>query len=189
MLRAVSSNSLASTTSVVRDTTVVDLEAGGGNEISQGNSFVRVSDVGTGAVNIEVDSVPIVSYTNTIGVVFEKTIQMNANAISSIGNINFANAFRVLNLNGSNISAVGKITSDDGKFNDDLEIDGALNHDGTTVGFFGVTPVTVPFMSRATSGDSLAVLIVRFQILQDILSQLTSGQTGNPSGTGIIAIA
>ena len=113
---------------------------------------------------------------------------MNANPISSVGNITFANSFSVLNLSGSNISGVGRITSDDATFNDDVEINGALNHDGTTVGFFGVTPVTVPFMSRAQSSDSLAILIIRFQILQDILSQRLSGDSGNPSGTGIINI-
>lgn len=31
----------------------------------------------------------------------------------------------------------------------DLEIDGALNHDGTTVGFFGTAPVTRPSLSGA----------------------------------------
>ena len=43
-------------------------------------------------------------------------------------------------------------------------------------------------MVRATSGDSLAVLIARFQILQDILSQRTSGASGSDSGTGIIEL-
>ena len=70
----------------------------------------------------------------------------------------------------------------------DLEMNGDLNHDGSQVGFYGVTPVNVPVMSRATSGDSLAILIARFQILQDILSQRLQSSSGNPSGTGIIEL-
>ena len=71
----------------------------------------------------------------------------------------------------------------------DIDIEDEFRHEsGGKVGFFGVTPVSVPVMSRATSGDSLGVLIARFQILQDILSQRLQASSGNPSGTGIIEL-
>lgn len=36
----------------------------------------------------------------------------------------------------------------------DLEIDGALNHDGTTVGFFTATPITKPDVSGSKAGNA-----------------------------------
>ena len=39
----------------------------------------------------------------------------------------------------------------------DLELDGALNHDGTTVGFYGVTPTTRP-AATADIKDALALI-------------------------------
>lgn len=43
---------------------------------------------------------------------------------------------------GSSDPAVELDVTGSGKFSSNLEIDGALNHDGSTVGFYGVAPVT-----------------------------------------------
>lgn len=38
----------------------------------------------------------------------------------------------------------------------ELELDGALNHDGTTVGFYGVTPVARPTLTYSRTGETAA---------------------------------
>ena len=40
----------------------------------------------------------------------------------------------------------------------EVEIDGALNHDGTTVGFYGTAPSTQPAANADTAGATLAQL-------------------------------
>ena len=41
----------------------------------------------------------------------------------------------------------------------DVEIDGALNHDGTTAGFYGTTPVTKPSITTANAAQIFAALV------------------------------
>jgi hypothetical protein len=56
-----------------------------------------------------------------------------------------------------------------GKFTTNLEIDGALNHDGSTVGFFGTTPATqASHLTNITGSDGSQDGIARGKI-NDIL--------------------
>ena len=102
-------------------------------------------------------------------------LNLLAGSITRSGNITFDNAFSVLNLNGSNITNVGRITADDGKFNDDLEIDGALNHDGSSLGFFGQPPQVRKFAALPASTSNNDLFIALFNIIQAL---------GNLSGFG-----
>lgn len=43
----------------------------------------------------------------------------------------------------------------------ELELDGALNHDGTTVGFYGVAPVTRPALTYSRTGETTAEAQIR----------------------------
>jgi hypothetical protein len=54
-----------------------------------------------------------------------------------------------------------------GKFQSSLEIDGALNHDGSTIGFFGRTPQTKNTVPFATF--SLASVVIAFNTLRGAL--------------------
>ena len=45
---------------------------------------------------------------------------------------------------GSTLNTTLHVDGGDSFFGGDVEIDGALNHDGSTVGFFGTTPATQP---------------------------------------------
>lgn len=67
---------------------ISDIGQGGvTNQISQGNSNVTVTDTGTGAVTIAVDAASIASFTNSIGVVFDKDLNMGNNEIKTTGAI------------------------------------------------------------------------------------------------------
>lgn len=127
--------------------------------------------------NFSITAVNDLTFTGT-----NSDIDMNGGDINDVDDLNFRTG-GAINLNGGDMFNV-----DDIAMNGDLQVGSTLNHDGSLLGFYGVTPVTVPVMSRATSGDSLAILIARFQILQDILSQRTQASSGNPSGTGIIEL-
>jgi len=71
----------------------------------------------------------------------------------------------------------------------DIDIEDEFRHEsGGKVGFFGITPVSVPVITRVPNGASLATLTAFVQILQDVLSQRTSAQSGSASGTGIIEL-
>jgi len=99
-------------------------------------------------------------------------IDMGTGQIDNTGNINFANSFSILNMNGSNITNGGRISlltgtglgldlnGKDIVACENIEIDGTLNHDGTLVGFFGKSPTdqrTVAFMTGAeTLGQTIA---------------------------------
>lgn len=59
------------------------------------------------------------------------------------------------------INITGDITCDDITC-DDIEINGKLNHDGTTIGFFGKTPVAKPSISGSRAGNSaLTTLLIQ----------------------------
>ena len=51
----------------------------------------------------------------------------------------------------------------------DLEIDGALNHDGTTVGFYGKAPVTQRPANADTSGATLANVEIEVNQIKQLL--------------------
>jgi len=51
----------------------------------------------------------------------------------------------------------------------EIEIDGALNHDGTTVGFFGNTPVTRPTIANLAAGADLATTVAKVNELLNYL--------------------
>ena len=54
-------------------------------------------------------------------------------------------------------------------FSGEIEVDGALNHDGSTVGFFGVAPVTQRTANADTSGATLAALETEVNELKALL--------------------
>lgn len=66
-------------------------------------------------------------------------IKANGRNIEQVANITFDGTSGDLNLDSGGIV---------GAFN--VEIDGALNHDGTTVGFYGTTPITKPTVVLTT---------------------------------------
>lgn len=53
----------------------------------------------------------------------------------------------------------------------EIEVDGALNHDGTTIGFYGATPVTKPTVTGAKGGNaalaSLLTALVNLGLITD----------------------
>jgi len=114
------------------------------------------------------------------------SIDMNLGSITNLNDIigiddlifNASSSSRI-DMRGGDILGVDDLT-----VNDNLTV----GNSGSLLGFFGIGPNIRPTMSRAQSSDSLAVLIVRFQILQDILSQL-QGDFGNPDGLGLIQLA
>lgn len=59
----------------------------------------------------------------------------------------------------------------DVKLDEDLEIDGVLNHDGTTIGFYGVTPAIRGNVSSST-GASLAEVAGKINALQAALDAI-----------------
>jgi hypothetical protein len=66
-------------------------------------------------------------------------------------------------INGSNgnISTAGSV-----------EIDGALNHDGTTVGFYGAAPISQPAANPDTSGATLGALETEVNQIKALLRSL-----------------
>jgi len=71
---------------------------GAGNEISQGDSFVRVTDVGVGVVNFEVDSTPLGSITTAFGWALEIGIILASGDLTlSSGDIILGNGFEIRN--------------------------------------------------------------------------------------------
>jgi hypothetical protein len=65
--------------------------------------------------------------------------------------------FRVRTTAGGTMTDALVLTSSgSGRFSGEVEIDGALNHDGTTVGFYGVTPVArAAAISSPTGGATI----------------------------------
>lgn len=55
-------------------------------------------------------------------------------------------------------------------FSSEVEIDGALNHDGTTAGFFGVAPTTRP--TALTAANASAVDLVYGAEERDVVNNL-----------------
>jgi len=66
---------------------ITDIGTGGGatNQISQGNSNVTVTDTGVGSVTIAADAQSIAAFTNSIGIVFDKDLNMGGNDLKSTG--------------------------------------------------------------------------------------------------------
>ncbi len=58
-------------------------------------------------------------------------------------------------MNGGNINCNGGDISNI----DNIEIDGALNHDGSTVGFYGTTPIAQQTGVAVTAGGVHAALV------------------------------
>jgi len=83
--------------SIIRNGSVIDLETGGGgttNEILQGNSFVRVTDPGTGVINFQVDNTGVGSIALSTGWVIDTA---NLTIASSSGKLVFNNGFEIQN--------------------------------------------------------------------------------------------
>lgn len=57
-------------------------------------------------------------------------------------------------------------------FNTEVELDGALNHDGTTAGFFGAAPTTQPAANPDTSGATLGELEIEVNEMKATLRSL-----------------
>lgn len=81
-----------------------------GSEISQGDSSVTVSDLGTGEIQIVADSIPIVDFNNGIGIVAQKNLDMNANFILDVAELTLSNISATLDINGGNIVNAGDMT-------------------------------------------------------------------------------
>ena len=66
---------------------ITDIGTGGGatNQISQGNSNVTVTDTGVGSITIAADGQSIAAFTNSIGIVFDKDLNMGGNDLKSTG--------------------------------------------------------------------------------------------------------
>ena len=66
---------------------ITDIGTGGGatNQISQGNSNVTVTDTGVGSITIAADAQSIAAFTNSIGIVFDKDLNMGGNDVKSTG--------------------------------------------------------------------------------------------------------
>ena len=78
----------------------VTLGAGGGtgNEITEGNSFVRVTDPGTGTINFEVDGAGLGSITTGLGWVLENDLTLASGDLTlSSGDIILGNGFEIVN--------------------------------------------------------------------------------------------
>ncbi len=71
----------------------------------------------------------------------------------------------------------GKIHTDN-----EIEIDGALNHDGTTVGFYGVAPATQPSAYTQTYATST-------KTHANLTSATLTDSTGGTANTTVVAIA
>jgi len=70
----------------------------------------------------------------------------------------------------SQLHVVGKIHG-----SDELELDGALNHDGTTAGFFGTAPATQPTVTGSRAGNlALASLLTALAGLGLIVDSTTA---------------
>lgn len=78
--------------------------------------------------------------------------------------------FQVVDTEVANTIRFG-VNFDDGKAHivGEVEIDGALNHDGTTVGFFGTAPATQRPANPDTSGATLAALETEVNELKQLL--------------------
>ncbi len=73
-------------------------------------------------------------------------------------------------------------------FGGDVEIDGALNHDGSTAGFLGATPVVRPpaySITNATPSRTLNVSTVTLTILANVVAQLLQ-DGGDVVGHGLL---
>ena len=76
----------------------VGLGGGTGNEISQGDSFVRVTDAGVGFINFEVDATPLGSITTALGWVLENDMILASGDLTlSSGDIILGNGFEIVN--------------------------------------------------------------------------------------------
>jgi hypothetical protein len=130
-----------------------------------GNTLTLDADADTSIDSSTDDSVRIITG-GSARLTISNTGTTISNNIAGLGNFQVTGT-TVLS---STLGVVGNA-----QFDGNVEINGALNHDGTTVGFYGKTPQTRAIISKATSGDSLAVLIARFNILLGVLGNSSNG--------------
>ena len=89
------------------------------------------------------------------------------------GEIRFSNGY---GSSGVDIDASGNLSMDG-----DLVVDGtttmsgALNHDGTTAGFYGTAPITVPAVTGATDADKITSILAQLVALGLVTDSTTEG--------------
>jgi len=88
-------------------------------------------------------------------------LQMSSGDIIGVDDLTFVGSGSRINMVGGDIINVDDIDVDN------IEIDGALNHDGSTIGFFGTTPVTK--QTSNLTGTTVTTLVTDLSALLQVL--------------------
>lgn len=130
------------------------------------------------------------------GLFFPDTSAIGAGTITTqvavdIENLDFATTnigIRSVMATGGGRTFISHTGSAPSLFGGDVEFDGALNHDGTTAGFYATTPVTRPAsysITNSTPSRTLNVSTVTLTSLANVVAQMLQDM-GDVAGNGLL---
>lgn len=128
--------------------------AGGATTTTLANAYVAANPTG-GTTNFGLFADGTIGLANTVALQ-GKTTGGAVVALIAVSGGNFIDIGAAAGINGTRIYGTGLVSFPDANVYmvGDVEIDGALNHDGTTVGFYGKAPVVRAAAPTAPAGGA-----------------------------------